>query len=355
MNVFSHHEFKDHEQVCFFSDPATGLRAIIAIHDTSLGPSLGGARMWPYKTDEEALRDVLRLSRGMTLKSSVAGLNLGGGKSVILVDPKQKTPELMWSFARCIQQLGGRYITAEDVGTTVEDMEIIRQETRFVAWIREEHGGSGDPSTVTGFGVYQGIRACAEAMFGTSSLKGVRIAVQGVGKVGYYLCKHLHREGAKLWVTDIDPEKVKRTVSECGATAVEPNRIYDLDVDIFSPCALGAGINDQTIPRLKCKIVAGGANNQLAEDRHGQVLHDRGILYAPDFVINAGGIINVYQELQPDGYNRQNALDQAKNIYQTVVKVIQLSKKRNILPHDAAYELAYERIKASRVQRSRPS
>lgn len=351
MSVFSHLEFNDHEQVCFYSDPPTGLRAIVAIHDTTLGPSLGGVRMWPYASDEEALTDVLRLSRAMTYKASVAGLNLGGGKSVIIGDAKNKTPELLRAFGRCLERLGGRYVTAEDVGTSVSDMEIIRQETRFVTGMSPERGGSGDPSSVTGLGVYHGMRACAQEVFGSSSLKGLRVAVQGVGKVGYYLCSHLHEEGAKLFVTDVDLEKVKRVVSEFGATPVDLTTIHELDVDIVSPCALGAGLNDQTIPKLRCKIVAGGANNQLAEDRHGAALMERDILYAPDYVINSGGIINVYQELVPGGYHREEAMKQAANIFNTMTRVIRLSKECHIPPHEAAHQLALERINSARKKR----
>ncbi|MCB0831971.1 MAG: Glu/Leu/Phe/Val dehydrogenase [Bacteroidetes bacterium] len=344
MNLFELIEERNHEEVVFFSDRESGLRAIVAIHDTTLGPALGGCRMYPYSSTEEALQDVLRLSRGMTYKAAVAGLNLGGGKSVIIGDPKKHKNEILFrAFGRFVQGLGARYITAEDVGTSVMDMEWVRMETRYVTGISRALGGSGDPSPVTALGTYRGLKACAEKAFGTQSLKGVRVAVQGLGHVGYYLVRHLHDEGAKLIVNDVDPERVKRVVNEFGAEAVDGDKIYSVDADVFAPCALGAIVNDKTIPQFKFKVIAGAANNQLAEeDKHGQQLLERKIVYAPDYVINAGGLINVYNELE--GYNQEKALSQAKSIYDIVKNIIDLSEKENIPTHVASNKLAEERI-----------
>jgi leucine dehydrogenase len=346
MDIFSHPEFRGHEQVCFCYDHATGLKVIIAIHDTTLGQSLGGARMWPFKSEEEALRDVLRLSRGMTYKASAAGLNLGGGKAVIIGDPKKdKSEALFRAFGRFVESIGGRYITAEDVGTSVTDMEYVRMETKYVTGISETFGGSGDPSPVTSYGVYHGIKACVKEVFGAESFSKLKIAIQGLGKVGYYLAKHLHDEGAKLFVTDLDYEKIKRAVAEFRAEAVEGDKIYEVDADIFAPCALGGIINDNTIPKFKFKIIAGGANNQLAdEEKHGRMLQQKDILYAPDYVINAGGLINVYNELEPTGYHRERALKQAEGIYNVIQKIIEISKAEKIPTHVASNKLAEERI-----------
>ena len=301
MAVFSLSDFADHEQVVFCSDDRSGLKAIIAIHNSSLGPALGGCRMWPYVSEEDAVRDVLRLSRGMTYKSALAGLKLGGGKSVIIGDPRRdKTPALLTAFARALEQLNGRYIAAEDSGTSVEDLTFMARHTRHVAGIADKptDGGtrSGDPSPSTAKGVFIGIGAAVRERLGRESLEGLRVAVQGVGHVGFDLARRLHAAGARLWVTDIDRDALVRAARELEATVVAPEEIFGLDVDVFAPCAMGAVINDRTLPRLKAPIVAGAANNQLAEDRHGIELMQRGILYAPDYVINAGGIIDVYYE-----------------------------------------------------------
>jgi leucine dehydrogenase len=344
MKLFEMLEEKDHEEIVFLSDRKSGLRAIIAIHNTTLGPALGGCRMYPYETTEQALLDVLRLSRGMTYKAAVAGLNLGGGKSVIMGDPKKQKNEILFrAFGRFIQGLGGRYITAEDVGTNVSDMEFVRMETRYVTGVSKALGGSGDPSPVTALGTYQGIKACAEKVLKTPSLKGVRIVVQGLGHVGYHLVRHLYDEGAKLYVNDVDMDRVKRVVSEFGAEFVEETKLFSAEADIFSPCALGAVINDSTIAQMKFKIIAGAANNQLQdEDKHGRMLVERGIVYAPDYVINSGGLINVYNELE--GYNQEKALAQAKNIHDIVRRILDLSEKENIPTHVASNRLAEERI-----------
>lgn len=311
MELFKYMERYDYEQLVFCQDEQSGLKAIIAIHDTTLGPALGGTRMWTYENEEAAIEDALRLARGMTYKNAAAGLNLGGGKTVIIGDPrKDKNEEMFRAFGRYIQGLNGRYITAEDVGTTVEDMDLIHEETDFVTGISPAFGSSGNPSPVTAYGVYKGMKAAAKAAFGTDSLEGKTIAVQGVGNVAYNLCKHLHEEGAQLIVTDINKDSVKRAVEDFGAKAVDPDDIYDQACDIYAPCALGATINDLTIPKLKAKVIAGAANNQLRETHHGDLIHEMGIVYAPDYVINAGGVINVADELY--GYNADRAMKKSK-------------------------------------------
>ncbi|KAB2881444.1 Glu/Leu/Phe/Val dehydrogenase [bacterium] len=344
MNTFELMEEKEHEEVVFFSDKKSGLKAIVAIHNTTLGPALGGCRMYPYTSTEQALTDVLRLSRGMTYKAAVAGLNLGGGKSVIIADPKKNKNEILFrAFGRFIQGLGGRYITAEDVGTCVTDMEWVRMETKYVTGISRALGGSGDPSPVTALGTYRGMKACVEKVFGTQSLKGLRVAIQGLGHVGYYLVRHLHDEGAKLIVNDIDNERVKKVVNEFGAEYVDADKIYSVDADIFAPCALGAIVNDQTIPQFKFKIIAGAANNQLADEaKHGQMLIEKKIVYAPDYVINSGGLINVYNELE--GYNQEKALSQAKGIYEIVKIILDLAEKENIPTYVASNKIAEDRM-----------
>ncbi len=294
MSVFDSDHFDDHEQVVFCSDEESGLQAIIAVHNTTRGPSLGGCRMWPYANATEAMADVLRLSRGMTYKSAIANLPLGGGKSVIIGDPAtDKTPQLFEAMGRFVDSLGGRYIVAEDVGISVDDIDIVRSQTPHAAGTS---GGSGNPSPSTAYGVFLGVQAAVAFRLHRSSFKGLRVAVQGLGSVGYSLCQQLAAQGAELFVADIKKESVARAVRELGATAVEPGAIYGLDVDVFSPCALGAAINDDTIRQLKASIVAGAANNQLAGPQHGQALADLGILYAPDYVLNAGGVIRVASE-----------------------------------------------------------
>lgn len=297
MSVFSHPAFDGHEHVAFYHDAKSGLKAIIAIHNTNLGPALGGCRMWPYASDEEALRDVLRLSRGMTYKSAISNLKLGGGKAVIIGNHRtQKTDALLHAMGDFIESLGGRYITAEDSGTSVADMMKIGERTQFAGGVvaGSEHGG--DPSPTTAYGVFVGLKAAAQYRLGKSSLQGLKVAIQGVGNVGYRLAKQLHEEGAELVVSDIFAENTERAARELGARVVEGDAIFDQDVDVFAPCALGAIINDDTIDRLKASVVAGAANNQLAEELHGEKLRAREILYAPDYVINAGGIIDVYYQ-----------------------------------------------------------
>lgn len=350
MELFRYMENYDFEQVVVCQDRQSGLKGIIVIHDTTLGPALGGTRMWTYASEEEAFLDALRLARGMTYKNAATGLNLGGGKAVIIGDPrKDKNEEMFRAFGRYIQGLAGRYITAEDVGTTVEDMDIIREETDYVTGISPAFGSAGNPSPVTAYGVYKGMKAAAKEAFGSDILQGKTIAVQGVGNVAFHLCKHLHEEGANLIVTDIHKPSVQRAVDQFGARAVDINDIYEVECDIFAPCALGAIINDETIPKLKAKVVAGAANNQLKEDRHGDQLHELGIIYAPDYVINAGGVINVSDELQ--GYNRERVMKKVEGIYDNIEKVIDISKRDNMPTYLAADHLAEERIE--RMRRSR--
>ncbi len=345
MQKFEDMEKYGHEQVVFCTNKESGLRAIIAVHDTTLGPALGGTRMWNYKSFDEALNDVLRLSRGMTYKAAVAGLNLGGGKAVIIGDSATQKNELLFrTFGKFIDGLGGRYITAEDVGTNVKDMEYVRMETRYVTGISKALGGSGDPSPVTAYGVYVGIKACAHERWGNDSLRGRKIAVQGAGQVARFLCEHLYSEGAEIYITDIVDEKVKRVLETIKAHVVKPDEIYDINADIFSPNALGAIINDKTISRIKAEIIAGGANNQLEdEDRHGKMLVEKGILYAPDYVINAGGLINVANEL--DGYRQDRAMKQAEGIYDIVKTVLKIAGEQKIPSHAASNHLAEERLK----------
>jgi leucine dehydrogenase len=335
-----------HEQVVYCHDHETGLKAIIGIHNTVLGPALGGTRMWHYATEAEALHDVLRLSRGMTYKAAISGLNLGGGKAVIIGDAKKlKNEALLRKFGRFVNNLNGKYITAEDVNMTTKDMEYIRMETKHVAGLPESMGGSGDPSPVTAYGTYMGMKAAAKKAFGSDSLAGKRIAVQGVGHVGTYLLEYLQKEGASLVLTDYYEERAYEAASRFGATAVALDEIYDQDVDIYSPCALGATINDDTINRLKCRVIAGCANNQLAsENEHGPELVRRGIVYAPDFLINAGGLINVYSEVV--GTSRQGALAQTEKIYDYTLQVLDRAEQENSHPQAAAIRQAQERIEA---------
>lgn len=336
---------KGHEQVVICSDPETGLKAIIAIHNTTLGPALGGTRMWNYESEDAAMRDVLRLSRGMTYKSAISGLNLGGGKAVIIGDPHtQKTEALFRAFGRFVDGLGGRYITAEDVGMTEKEMEWIYSETKYVTGIPKALGGSGNPSPVTAYGVYMGVKACAKKAYGSDSLEGKTIALQGAGNVASYFARHAAKEGAKLFISDIYVDKAKALVEEVGGELVDADSIYGLDVDIFTPCALGGVINDDTMGQFKCDIIAGGANNVLdEEDKHGQKLLDKGIIYAPDYVINAGGIINIASELE--GYNEERALQNAGNIYNTITDILNYSEEQGIPAHKASNALAEKRIK----------
>ena len=344
MSVFEEIESRGHEQIVFCSDTHVGLQAIIAIHNTSLGPALGGTRMWTYATGDDALRDAIRLSRGMTYKAAIAGLNLGGGKGVIIGDPnKDKTEALFRTYGRFIEGLAGRYITAEDVGTTEREMEWVRMETKYVTGTSKALGGSGDPSPVTAFGVFVGMKASAKEVFGSDSLKGKRIIVQGAGNVASHLCRHLAQEGAQITITDIFEQKAKKVAKAVKGTYVKPEKIFSTAADIFAPCALGGILNDETIPRLKVGIVAGGANNQLLDEKkHMQMLVDRKILFAPDFAINAGGLINVANELE--GYSEDRALKQAEGIYDILTEIFRKARSERIPTSIAANRLAEARI-----------
>jgi leucine dehydrogenase len=331
-----------YEQVVMCHDRVTGLRAVIAIHDTTLGPALGGCRMWPYESEDQAIIDAMRLARSMTYKSAVAGLNLGGGKGVIIGDPRRdKTEGLLRAFGRFVQSLQGRYYTAEDVGTGADDMEIIRQETQFVTGTLGTRG-SGDPSPATAFGVLRGIEASAQEAWGSPDLKGRVVAIQGLGHVGYNLARLLHEKGARLVVCDILPERAQRADTELGARVVAPEDIYAQDCDIFSPCALGAVINRRTVPQLRCRIVAGAANNQLDTEADGESVEDRGILYAPDYVLNAGGVINAVDELY--GYDRERVYRQIDKIRDNLTAVFALAKAQHIPTFRAADAVAQRRI-----------
>ena len=335
-----------HERILLCSNPDVGLKAIIAVHSTALGPGLGGLRMWPFKDFDEAITDVLRLSRGMTYKAAAAGLNLGGGKAVILGDPKtDKSEALFRSFGRYVESLNGLYITAEDVGTDMEDMEIILTETRWVTGVSPAHGGSGDPSPVTAYGVLQGIKAATNLVFGEPEIKGRSVAIQGLGSVGYYLAKYLKRDGAdKIFGADIDTEAAEKAATDFGVELVSTEDISKVECDILAPCALGASLNEESIPELRCRIVAGAANNQLAnEERDGFALHEREILYAPDFVINAGGLINVYNELA-GAYNQDRALRMTRGIYLNLMRVFEISRSEALPTYVAADRMAEERI-----------
>jgi leucine dehydrogenase len=344
-----------HEQVVFCNDEATGLKAIIAIHNTVLGPALGGTRMWNYTSEQEAITDVLRLSRGMTFKAAISGLNLGGGKAVIIGDAKtMKTEAFLRRFGKFVNSLNGKYITAEDVNMKTIDMEYINMETKHVTGLPESMGGGGDPSPVTAYGVYMGMKATAKKVYGSDSLTGKRIAVQGVGQVGMHLVEYLVKEKAEVFITDLFEDKVKAIANQYGVKAVGQDEIYDLDSDIYAPCALGATVNDETISRLKCSIIAGAANNQLKDEvRHGYMLMDKSITYAPDFLINAGGLINVYNEFLGN-YNRNRVFEHAEKIYTTCLNILNLAENEKISSQEAAIKLSEERIAAiGRVRMTR--
>ena len=334
-----------HEEVVYCHNKDAGLKAIIAIHNTVLGPALGGTRMWPYATEQDALNDVLRLSRGMTYKAAVSGLNLGGGKAVIIGDPGQdKSEALFRSFGRFVNSLGGRYITAEDVGIDVNDMEHVFRETEFVTGVHQVHGGSGDPSPFTAYGTLQGLMAALQFKHGNEDVGKYSYAVQGVGHVGMEFVKLLRERGAKVWVTDMNKAVVQRAVDEFGCEAVGLDEIYDVPADVYSPTALGGTINENTIDRIKAKIICGAANNQLATDAIGDELQKRGVLYAPDYAVNAGGLMNVSLEI--DGYNRERAMRMMRTIYYNLGRIFEISDRDSIPTYKAADHMAEERIEA---------
>ena len=343
MEIFATLEKMGHEQVVFFQHKESGLKAIVAVHNTVLGPALGGCRMWPYKNEDEAITDVLRLSRGMTYKAAVSGLNLGGGKAVIIGEPSQKSEAMFRAFGRFVQSLGGRYITAEDVNTSIADMDNIFMETDYVAGVHPVHGGSGDPSPFTAFGTIQGIKACLNKKYGHTDLAKASYAVQGLGHVGFHVVKHLRDAGAKVFVTDMQKERIEECV-KLGAEAVGMDDIYKVDAKVYVPCALGATVNEKTIPQFKFEIIAGAANNQLATNECGDVVHKKGILYAPDYAINAGGLMNVSIELQ--GYDRERANRMVTGIYDIMGNIFKVADRDAIPTWQAADRLAEERIAA---------
>ncbi|WP_460219471.1 Glu/Leu/Phe/Val family dehydrogenase [Psychroserpens sp. MEBiC05023] len=342
--VFGQLSFDNHEQIVFCNDKDTGLKAIIGIHNTVLGPALGGTRMWNYNNEWEALNDVLRLSRGMTFKSAITGLNLGGGKAVIIGDAKtQKTPKLMRRFGEFVHSLSGRYITAEDVGMATEDMDTVREVTPYVTGISESKGGAGNPSPITAYGVFMGMKAAAKFKYGSDILEDKSVFVQGIGHVGEALVEHLMNEGARVTISDINQERLESVSSKYGVSIYNGNDIYSESMDIYAPCALGATINDDTIYKLKADIIAGAANNQLADEvKHGRLLQERGILYAPDFLINAGGIINVYAELE--NYGKQEIIRKTENIYNTTLEIFEGAKQNNVTTNVSALTIAKQRI-----------
>ncbi|RNC80209.1 MAG: Glu/Leu/Phe/Val dehydrogenase [Winogradskyella sp.] len=351
--VFGQLSFDNHEQIVFCNDKDTGLKAIIGIHNTVLGPALGGTRMWQYKSEWHALNDVLRLSRGMTFKSAITGLNLGGGKAVIIGDSKtQKTPELMRRFGEFVHSLGGRYITAEDVGMATEDMDTVREVTPYVTGISESKGGAGNPSPITAYGVFMGMKAAAKYKYGSDILEDKVVYVQGIGNVGESLVEHLVNEGANVVISDISQERLEEVSSKYGVSIYNGNDIYSEQMHIYAPCALGATINDETINKLKTDIVAGAANNQLASElRHGKQLREKGIVYAPDFLINAGGIINVYAELE--NYDRAEIMRKTENIYNTTLEILENAELNNLTAHSAALNIAKSRIESRKAENSK--
>ncbi|MAP53507.1 Glu/Leu/Phe/Val dehydrogenase [Altibacter sp.] len=346
--VFGQMSFDNHEQVVFCNDKDTGLKAIIGIHNTVLGPALGGTRMWNYKSEWDALNDVLRLSRGMTFKSAITGLNLGGGKAVIIGDAKtQKTPELMLRFGEFVHSLNGKYITAEDVGMETSDMDLVRTVTPYVTGISESKGGAGNPSPITAYGVFMGMKAAAKYTFGSDVLEDRVVFVEGIGNVGEALVEHLSNEGAKVYIADINQDRLEEVRDKYSVEIYGGHNLYAEQMDIYAPCALGATVNDSTIPQLKAKIIAGAANNQLAEEqKHGLLLREKGIVYAPDFLINAGGIINVYAELE--NYGRQEIIRKTENIYNTTLEILTNAETNDVTTHQAALNIAQSRIDAKK-------
>jgi leucine dehydrogenase len=348
--VFGQLSFDNHEQVVFCQDKDTGLKAIIGVHNTILGPALGGTRMYDYATEWDALNDVLRLSRGMTYKSAITGLNLGGGKAVIMGDPQKiKTPELMKRFGKFVHTLGGKYYTAEDVGMETSDMDTVREVTPYVTGISESKGGAGNPSPVTAYGVYMGMKAASKFTYGKDTLEGKRILIQGIGHVGEELVRLVSEEGAEVIISDINEKRLEAVRAKYGVDIYKGNDLYAETADIYAPCALGATINDETINKLKVKVIAGAANNQLAnENKHGLLLQKKGIVYAPDFLINAGGIINVYAEIE--GYGRDQIVAKTESIYDTTLAILNKAKATNVTTNTAAISIAEERIAARKKE-----
>lgn len=341
-----------HEQLLYFFDEETGVKGFIGVHDTTLGPALGGCRIWNYKSADEALLDVLRLSRGMTLKNSISGINLGGGKAVIINNkPEQRTVKFWHRFAKYVDSFGGKYITAEDVGTSTKEIAYMMDVTKHVGGKPIEQGGAGDPSPVTAYGVFLGLKAGVKRAFGTDSLAGKSVVVQGVGHVGYFLSEHLLKEGTKVFVADLNETAVKRAVDNLGVTAIGLDEVYSYQADVYAPCALGATVNKDTIAQMKFSVIAGSANNQLADEKaDGNRLLDKGIVYAPDFLINAGGVINCYQEII--GYDRKKAMERVEGIYNQTLNIFSLSEQEKISTSDAATKIALERIAKAKAEKA---
>ena len=354
INLFELLKDYEHEQVVFCYDKATGLKSIIAIHDTSLGPALGGTRMWNYQHESEALIDVLRLSRGMTYKSAISGINLGGGKAVIIGNPHTDKSEMMWRrYGKFVDSLNGKYITAEDVGTSTADIEYVFEETKHVAGKPKYLNGSGDPSPFTAYGVYLGMKASAKKAIGNDDLNGKKVLIQGVGHVGFYLVDHLVKEGAIVTICDINENNIKLVTNKHKVAVIDTKNVYDFDCDIYAPCALGATVNDDTIDKLKCQIIAGAANNQLQNEKlHGDSVKQKGIVYAPDFLINAGGVINCYIEVCGD-YNEERSMNAINKIYDRALEIFKLSDQDGINNQEAAIKIAVERIESARKLKSR--
>ncbi len=351
--VFGQLSFNDHEQVVFCNDKDTGLKAIIGIHNTVMGPALGGTRMFNYASEWDALNDVLRLSRGMTFKSAITGLNIGGGKAVIIGDAKtQKTPELMRRFGEFVHSLSGKYITAEDVGMETSDMDLVRDVTPYVTGISESRGGAGNPSPVTAYGVFMGMKAAAKSQFGSDNLAGKKVVVQGIGHVGEALVDYLTKEEAIVTIADINYERLNAVGAKYGAQIFTGSDLFTTDMDIYAPCAMGATINNDTVYKINAKVIAGAANNQLAEENiHGAILQERGITYAPDFLINAGGIINVYAELAK--YDKKEIMSRTENIYNTTLEILDFAAQNGITTHQAALNVAQKRIDQRKLENSK--
>ena len=351
--IFDLMETHDYGNILFCQEKTLGLKAIIVIHDTTLGPAAGGIRMWPYQNEQDAIQDAVRLARGMTYKNAAAGLPFGGGKCVIIGDPKKdKTEGLLRAMGRFIHRLNGLFLTGIDVGTTIQDMVLMRMETPYVVTVPESLGGPGNSAVATSFGIFQGIRACLKEVFGNPLPQGRTVAVQGIGAVGDELVKYLLNAGAAVTIADIDQQKVDTLASEYKVNVVPPEKIHTLDVDVYSPCAMGAVLNEHTIPELGCKIICGSANNQLATEKDGDRLAQRGILYAPDYIVSAGGVISGLDSLQPGGFNRQRAMDTVSHIYRTMGNVIAISKEQGIPTYRAADVLAEQRIATVRQVKS---
>ena len=343
MGVFEKIYEDNFEQIVFCHDSRVGLKAIISMHNTALGPATGGCRMWDYQNEAEALTDVLRLSRGMTYKAAISNLSMGGGKSVIIGSQEQKTPELFKRFGEFIENLAGRYVTAKDVGINSDDLRMVKQSTQYVLGIDGEKNSGGDPSSVTAWGVFHGMRASVEHAFGSTSFKGLTVALQGLGAVNYHLAKYLDKEGAILVGCDLTSEATERAHKDFNVRIVEPEKIFDAKCDVFSPGALGGSVNQKTIPRLQCKVIAGAANNQMGTSNDGSALFERGLIYAPDYTINAGGLINVFHERE--GYDRGRALEHTEGIYNTIKDILTRSKAEKIPTHIIADRMAMERVR----------